>query len=695
THPLTLCPNSSVTINGMEYTLPGTVYDTISGIQGCDTINAYVIGLAPLDLVFSIDSLYCASGQVSLDYTLCNLGSDSLPPVVPVAFYDADPATDPGANLLDVVNVVLGQWPDSCISLSYTLLNPGGGPVLPDGGTLYSVVNTDGTLPVPFTPSDLEGATSLDECNYENNFDSATLNAPLPPVLDLGPTVILCADSTVVFYAGPGFAAYLWQDGSTGSTFAASDAGIYWVEVTDACGGQQRDSVLLTLSLLPDTQFPDTAICANKSLTLSVPGFDNYAWTPATGLSCTDCPTVTIQPATTTTYTLLATSADGCVLHDTFTVEVLPLPEITEVVEFCPGETITIAGQTFSAPGAVSDTIPNPGNCDIILTYQLQYLTDPNSTVSIVCIDDLNIPTLAGTGPVAVDYDLPTVLSDCPCPGISLTLTEGLPPGSIFPVKKTEVCYEARDSCGNVATCCFNVIVREGLPCDVKEIGCMRYELLQITQNSQLQRKYRIRVINQCADPMTYVAFEVPNGVVAAAPANGSTYIAPPDDRSYLVRNPNFTPFYSIRFKSTTDSIANGETDIFEYTLPPQSQPDYIHVVARLEPQTYNEAYLNTFNCPVMPEQKPANRSLQTGLLHVFPNPTTGVLYADLPAWAGEQVQVQVLDGTGQVVLSQQLVVDAAPQPVLLPAHLPGGLYILTVHAGKGPQQAVRFVVQH
>ena len=521
------------------------------------------------------------------------------------------------------------------------------------------------------------------------------------PTLSLGPDIILCQDSTVILDAGPGFTTYLWQDGSNAQTFAATTFGTFWVEVTDTCGTVQRDSVLITPSLLADVKLADTTLCAGDAYTLTVPGFDSYTWAPADGLSCTDCPTVTIQPAQTTTYTLLATTTAGCVLDDTFTVTIMPLLIISDTLEFCPGESVSIGGQTYTQPGMVTDTIPDPNGCPLVFIYVLRYATTPNSSISIECVEDINIATIAGTGAVPVDYDLPTAGSDCPCPGVALTLTEGLPPGSLFPVAKTLVCYEARDSCGNVDTCCFHVIVREALPCDSKEIGCMRWELLRISQNAAKERTYRIRVINKCVDPMIYTAFELPDGTKAVKPADNSVYTTP-DGRDYLVRNPNFSPFYSIRFKSLSDSIANNEADIFEYTLPPQSEPDYIHVTARLAPQQFFEAYLNTFNCPVEPESKPefkengfgaVNAVVHGNGLRVFPNPTTGMLFADLSDFREQAVQVRIFDATGRLVQQLQLTADVAPQAIQLGQDLPEGLYVLEVQNRAGDRQAVRFVL--
>ena len=575
-----------------------------------------------------------------------------------------------------------------------------------------------------------------------------TVDTLTAPTLDLGPDVVLCTDSTVIFDAGPGFAQYLWQDGTTTQTYAASAIGIYWVEVTDACGVKQRDSVLLTVNLLPDTQFPDTVLCAGDSLHLFLPGFDTYNWSPSTGLSCTDCSDVTFSPAATTTYSLLASTTDGCILHDTFTVEVFPIPEktihisfcpgesvvidgvaytqpatvtgtipasvgcdtlatyvlvlapqpaVTKTFTFCPGESVVIDGVTYTQPGTITAVIPATVGCDTLATYVLKYATPAPSHVNITCPANIDIGITPGAGPTAVTYALPSASSDCPCPGLSLQMIAGLPSGSAFPPGLTQVCYQVKDSCGNTSSCCFEVMIREEQPCDVKKTGCMKYELLSITKDAAGKKTYRIRVTNSCSNPLTYTAIQIPNGTVADAPANNSVYTAP-GGRKYDVRNPNFSPFYSVRFKSTTDSIANGESDIFEYVLPPQAQPAYIHITSRLEPQVFYEAHLNTFYCPVgitpVPKAEARSGPETASDPTVFPNPTTGVLYADMSAWAGRRVQVRVVDSRGQFVQQWEVSAETALQEFHLPERLANGLYFLDMQTENGERKATRFAVQ-
>lgn len=57
---------------------------------------------------------------------------------------------------------------------------------------------------------------------------------------------------------------------------------------------------------------PDVMICPGGSTQLIASGGQSYQWTPATGLSCTNCPSPIASPSTTTTYTVAITNTDGC-----------------------------------------------------------------------------------------------------------------------------------------------------------------------------------------------------------------------------------------------------------------------------------------------------------------------------------------------------------------------------------------------
>ena len=134
-------------------------------------------------------------------------------------------------------------------------------------------------------------------------------------------------------------------------------------------------------------------------------------------------------------------------------------------------------------------------------------------------------------------------------------------------------------------------------PCDVKETPCVRFEVLGIVQNENAPKTYMMRIVNTCPDPLKYVVFQLPKGVVAKNPADNSVYTAP-SGRQYEVRNANASPFYSIRFKAIGEGISGGASDIFEYTLPPQADLRNIGAMARLSSNQSFETHLTVPDCP-------------------------------------------------------------------------------------------------
>ncbi len=779
--------------------------------------------------------------------------------------------------------------------------------------------------------------------------DTAFIRVELypPAALDFGPDILVCKDSTIVLDGGTGFFGYHWQDGSTDQTFSANTTGTYFLAATDACGNVLNDTVKIVLSPIPDIQLANVDLCPGKSITVTVPGFAQYAWSPAAGLSCTNCATVVVQPAASTTYTVAAVNQDGCATQGSFHVTVLPTPMITRVIKFYQNQTVTLGGQTYNQAGTVVLTVPSTtGGCDSLNTYILEIIPTtlelhcpanltvalPNNastvtvnyplptattdcpgtpptilleqglpsggnfpagvntvcykgsnscddrdtccftvrvtTLDLVCPANLTValPNNATTVPVSyaapatttdcpgpaptvslsqglpsggsfpaglntvcyqasntcgnqdnccftvlvttldlqcppnltvalpnnattvpVNYALPTTTTNCPgapptvqlqqglpsggnfpigvntvcyqaantcgnsksccftatvttldikcpanitvqlpvaattvavnyaapttttnCPGSipTISLLQGLASGSAFSLGVNKVCYQGSNTCGNKDTCCFNVIVTESAPpCDIKILGCMKYELLDIRLDSIHQPRFRIRVTNFCASEMDYAMIELPPGIVGVTPVNGTIYTAPNTGNQYLVRNPNASPFYSTRYRSVGVGITNGQSDVLEQRLPQQSFPNnYIHMNARLKNGQTFEAYLNTFYCPVQPwagskaeEGEGLERQygeFEVSAFAIRPNPTDGLLYVDLSQWEGKLAQVQVLNAQGQLVMNRRYEAGNEWIELSLDASLANGLYYLVVQPVGGAKEATRFVLE-
>lgn len=380
-----------------------------------------------------------------------------------------------------------------------------------------------------------------------------------------------------------------------------------------------------------------------------------------------------------------------------------PPEQVVREVSICPGDSVLIGGVFYSAPGTVTETIPGIP-CDTLVTYTIQY-TDPGgaSAFGIQCPADRVVQLTAGAGSAVVSFDAPSAQSDCSCPGIEMVQTAGLPGGSAFPVGTHDICFRGEDYCGSISECCFKISVveeEEDEACDVKNNGCLSFELLCVTRDAAWNRSYHIRVTNNCNQELAYVAFQLPDGATAVAPANNTTYTTP-GGRHYTVRNPNYSPFHSIRFSSQNAGIQGGTPDVFRYTLPPQSAPDYIRAVVKTGTQTYTEVYLNTFNCPVEPDldaPRPAEGrnpegSLSSGNLQLFPNPSNGVLFADLGAVEGQMLQIRIFDALGNLVHAQHGEADGGTIRIDLPAGMASGLYQFeATHAGGG-RQVKRFAL--
>lgn len=396
------------------------------------------------------------------------------------------------------------------------------------------------------------------------------------------------------------------------------------------------------------------------------------------------------------TITALIPSTTTCDTLATYILQFKPQATSTQEIFFCKGDSVLLDGVYYHTPQTIVRNIALPGACDSVATIFLKYTTPNNQTsLQLNCPAAISIDVAPNTNSALVNYLSPTAASDCTCPGIDLRLKKGLPSGSVFPLGVTELCFEAKDSCGQERNCCFTVNVSDGQACDVKTLACLKFELLSIKQNAQAQYTYTIRLNNQCSQKLLHIAFELPKSLLASAPATNTIYTAP-SGRTYRVRNPNASPAYSIRFAALSDSIANGQSDVFQYTLPAIANVLFIHAFVRLESQIYYDTYLNVFGCDVTfaPDNPIAERQTDQENALVFPNPTSGRLYTDLSAWNTESVQLRIYNIHGMLILQTTQTAESARTALDLPLELPDGLYLLEIMPTNGQAVVQKFVLQ-
>ena len=114
----------------------------------------------------------------------------------------------------------------------------------------------DSTFKIWFKNSNWQGklyASITAGACYAQVTDSLFITVAGQPVLNLGPDTILCAGNSIILLAGNTFSGYVWQDGSTGTTYTVVAPGMYYVTVSDGCGNNLSDTVNVTAAFFPFT----------------------------------------------------------------------------------------------------------------------------------------------------------------------------------------------------------------------------------------------------------------------------------------------------------------------------------------------------------------------------------------------------------------------------------------------------------
>jgi hypothetical protein len=265
---------------------------------------------------------------------ICPSNSENV--VVQISNYASQPL-DFAANPTTVTVSVAGAVTQT---LTYTINNNSlsANVPLPAGATLSVPVgtlnmSTPGTYNFAFQVSFSGDLVS----NNDSMAQTAVVN-PLPAITTQPTSVAECVGLNTSFQvvATGSALTYQWNkdniviSGANSSSLnvsniTAADAGLYSVDITDACGTVSSTQATLTVNVLPTvtTNATSTAICEGDEVTLSASGADIYTWTH----SITDG--ISFSPATTETYVVTGTDANGCVNTDGITIVVNELPELS------------------------------------------------------------------------------------------------------------------------------------------------------------------------------------------------------------------------------------------------------------------------------------------------------------------------------------------------------------------------------
>lgn len=155
--------------------------------------------------------------------------------------------------------------------------------------------------------------------------------------IDIGNDTTLCQGESIVLDATVPVGSYQWQDNSTGATFNVTQAGLYWVQVSNG-NCNVTDTIVVNYTSIPVVDLgPDTSVCQGQLVIL------NTALTGATYLwqdnSVGSAFTVQQQGLYWVEVTVNNCSASDSVF---ITYNSLPLVDLGNDTTICDGETVLL-----------------------------------------------------------------------------------------------------------------------------------------------------------------------------------------------------------------------------------------------------------------------------------------------------------------------------------------------------------------
>lgn len=226
---------------------PNVTVDSFSDNTSCVSPNGtIVINATPNSSVFSIDNGFNFSsgntftGLNGGNYFILASNGTCISEGIPLILQEPQHPAAP---------VILG---DSvyCTNNTPDLLNASG-----ETGATFSWMNLNGTIlgngnsfQPSYNTSLIILVQSLNGC--QSSGDTIQLIASPLPQIDLGADQLFCEGTNITLMSSNNYI-NLWSDGSNGSNLIASQAGQYWVLVTDSLGCSNADTIILSAAQTP------------------------------------------------------------------------------------------------------------------------------------------------------------------------------------------------------------------------------------------------------------------------------------------------------------------------------------------------------------------------------------------------------------------------------------------------------------
>ncbi|MBL4754797.1 MAG: T9SS type A sorting domain-containing protein [Flavobacteriales bacterium] len=441
-----ICAGDSVQIFGMYQTVAGIYYDSLTNMNGCDSVLSITLTVNPTYNITDLAIVICNGDSVSIygtfrnvagayyDSSLTTNGCDSIHSkvlTVNPTYNITDPAivicNGDSVSIYGIFRSTTATYYDSsitingCDSIHATVLT-----VNPTYNiTDLAIAICDGdTVSIYGTFRSIAG-TYYDSLTTINGCDSVhstmlTIN-PLPsnPVITpIGPTNF-CSGENVLLITN-NVSGNIWSTGDTTQFITVSTIGSYTITFTDSNGCSAASTpTAITVNPLYNISDPAVAICNGDSISI-------YG---------------TFRSLTATYYDSSLTT-NGCdSIHSTFLTVNQTYNIIDPAVDICNGDSVSIYGAFRGIAGTYYDSSTTNG-CDsihstILIVNTTHKITD--SAISICNGDSISIYGIFRSSS-AIYYDSLTTINGCDSVHSTMLTLNPLPTPVIIPTGPTDFC---------------------------------------------------------------------------------------------------------------------------------------------------------------------------------------------------------------------------------------------------------------
>lgn len=296
--------------------------------------------------------------------------------------------------------------------------------------------------------------------------DDLHVDAVSPPVAEIGPDEILLCDGEVAdILLDPDQGTYLWSDGTEGPEITLSDAGTYQVTVTNACG-VESDEVLVLTGLVPVVELgPDVQACEGDTIVLvGSTGIGSFQWQDgSSGMNFTVTAPGTYWLGVSN---LCGTDADTVLID--YAVALAP-PNLGPDLNLCPGETAMFTvdgtgGHVLWSDMSTGDSL----SVSTAGTYSVQVSNACFSYADTVTVTVSNEPPVVG---LPADFALcagDTVVLDAVVSGVNYLWSDGSSGQELEVTLPGTYAVTVSSACGMDAD---TVVVAAGEPLPTVELG--------------------------------------------------------------------------------------------------------------------------------------------------------------------------------------------------------------------------------